>query len=268
MWRKLILPAFTIILFTTGCSKVKVGDVLTECKKLKDSDDPDAWRKIAAKLKPIYDDKRLKNNADADALRNFYVMSLIRTAAGNGEKLAKAAEIARDVQIAQPKDFLANLQLGEIRQEQGKDDVAYPFLETAHLLKPDNVSALTLLLKAAHKSGVPNADVHFVAAESIPAFKNDPKFYNLWGMWLVKQGDNDLRSRKYYMQAMNKFSAGHRLDKENRELLLNMAILMDEKLHMPKVAKKYYLCFKNTLSDKDREQHVMIQQRLRDLLRQ
>lgn len=52
----------TILLFSVGCGRTSVNDVLAECKELKSKNDPDAWRKIAAKLGPIYNDKRLKGN--------------------------------------------------------------------------------------------------------------------------------------------------------------------------------------------------------------
>ena len=258
----------TILLFSAGCSKNKVGDVLAECKELKSQNDPDAWRKIAAKLGPLYNDKRLKGNDNAVALRNFYVMSLIRTADGDEEKLTKAAQAAHDVLQLHPTDFLANFQLGQIRLEQGKADVAYPFLEAAHMNKPEHVPALTLLLNAAERSGLPDADKHFEVADRISTFNQDSKFYNLWGMWLIKQGESELDSRTQYVKAMQKFRSGYLLDPHNKQLLLNMAVLMDKHLKLPKVAQKYYLCFKNTLGRDERENHVMIQQRLLDLRKQ
>jgi hypothetical protein len=264
----LSLLTITILLFSAGCSKNKIGNVLTKCKNLKEQNDPDAWRKIAAELEPIYKDKRLKGNENAAAVRNFYVMSLIRTANGEEEKLKAAATIAEDVQNQYPSDFLANFQMGQIRLEQDSPDSAYFFLETAHMAKPEHIPALTLLLNASERSGYPDAGKHFETADRIDTFNQDSKFYNLWGMWLIKQGEGELSSRQHYFNAMNKFKLGYRLDSQNKQLLLNMAVLMDKHLKFPKAAQKYYLCFKNTLGRDERENHVMIQQRLLDLRKQ
>ncbi len=256
MIRAILANLAICALLLTGCSRTDVSQLLTECNQLRENGSTKDWQQIRAKLEKVRTETVIEKGDPAAAeLQNFYVMSLIRTS--SPDNLDEAAEVADDVQQQYPDNFLANFQYGKIKMMQGSALEAYHYLERAHQLKEEHAPTLTLLLDAASQVAAPDAEMYFKRAEMITVFKSDYKFYHTWGVWLSKTGR--------YQPAIRKFHDAIRLNEKCSDAYLNIAIIYDKHLKLPKVARRYYLNCKRYLADTNAQ--IEIQRRLRDMQR-
>ncbi|RMD81440.1 MAG: hypothetical protein D6820_05120 [Lentisphaerae bacterium] len=249
-----------LILTLSSCAKRDLNQLLEEANRLKNENTPQAWQKIRSNLEIIVREAKLdKHSEGSEKIYNFYVMSLIRTCVP--EELKKTEDIARKVANWFPESFLSNYQLGEICLLEKDPRAAFPYLEKAVKLNPQNISAQVLLLTAARESGEPSAGQYFENASRLDIFRNNSKFYNSWGMWCVSQG--------LYPEAIRHFGKAHSLNPNALAPILNMAIVYDNHLKMKRVARRYYLKYRELLAmnpaTNTRQYHLPVQNRIRQL---
>ena len=251
------LPLCTAVLcfFITSCGQVNYKQVLTECKELAATNNPESWKEVQEKLEPLVLKKKMMDDViDADRLYCFYMISLMKT-----NKIDQANDFAEIGLERYPESPMLNFLVGKLYMEEGRLVEAVPFLEKANDLKPGDTNTLALLLHCAAETKNPRADMYFQQAVMMDEFRFDPAFHNQWGRLLVSQ--------KKYFGSIQKFSAAYRVDKSDPTPFIQMAIVFEKHLQNDKVARsryvKYLIEISKNPSSGSKENMTLVKSRLR-----
>ena len=248
------LALFAALFILTSCSKSGPKALLLESKELAAKGDPESWEQVRVNLKDLIRNHNIPEDEDGAQIYNFYVQSLIKTGRHDEALLEAEKNINRF-----PQNFLSNYLLGKLYYDSGRMAQAVSFLEEAEKINPGNVNTMTLLLAAASKANHPKGDTYFAGMQ---AFKNDSKFYNEWGCWLMNQGQ--------YRKALARFAESKRKPNADPAATMNLAVLYDQHLNMKKAAKKYYMRYLYEMGkypDSRIATRKMVQNRIREMAR-
>lgn len=190
---------------------------------------------------------KLAMNSDASNIDAQVINAVCQEKLGKTDDAIKAL---RNIVLANPGNFLAQLNLGRMLYNAKNYEEAYEYLSNAYNLNSNNLDALILCAQCAGKLQAKNTPDLYLKLAQTPQFSDKPEVYNNLGVYFVYSKD--------YNSALKYFLQGYRLDKNYPILIANMGILKDRYMKDTKQAKYFYrkfitLTIGNSAFDSQRE---------------
>lgn len=200
----------------------------------------------------------IKAGVASEAVLNLYTTCLLRL-----DRETAAAQAAAVATEEYPESFQANYHRGKILYDQRHYGPALVFLEKAHLLKPDDGNAHLQAGLCAVRADDERAAALFEQLKVLPEFKEKPELYNEWALWYMRRGD--------YPGALRLLSEARKLPQVGPKVYLNLAVLYDDHLVLPRKAKREmarrnYINFLVSAQRDYPEESREVRERLRDLV--
>jgi len=191
--------------------------------------------------------KRAAENNPTSLTEAFNALCLLKQS-----KQAEAIEVLE--RLAQKESDSAVLQYicGKALLDSQNLSAAYYYLNNSYKLDKSNHDCLLLLFQTAVKLNKPEAKTLFLQAQKIPKLGSSAVLTNNIAVWYAKQG---------LPNAYQKFRVASLTDRDNPQIMLNNAILLDQKKHYASALKGYrtYLLLTRKQSS---NQHLYVSNRI------
>ena len=231
----------------TGCGKIPTKNLVNEALSLAEAGGEKNWQKACDKLE-ICIERGLTN----PNLFSLYSLCLDQIGDRN-----RAMEIGLTALKKDPDSFPLNYFIGKMYHRNKDFRTAFNHFSKCHHQRPTHIDTIFLMLSCAERLNPTLAINFYFKLKRMNGLGDSYLLYNGLGVCYTQKGELN--------QAMSTFSQALKLSNGHPLVYLNMAILCDQYMKKPKIAKQYYLEYLNKIGDNFPKKKEKVVKRLKKI---
>ena len=240
----LFLSSFVIFV---GCSKAPTEKLVEDALVLAQKEDMSNWDEVCQKLEIC-----IKRGVTESNVISLYILG--KEKLGDREQ---AISMGLKALEQNPESFMLNYFVGKMYFEDKKFRTALHYLGRCHNQRPDHIDTLLLMIHCAEKVNLTLALNLYSRLMSTDKFGSSFLLHNGLGVFHARLGE--------FSRAMSAFSQALKLSDGHPLVYLNTAVLCDQYMQKPAIARQHYSNYLKKAGDQFPEKSKKVTARLKKI---